>query len=58
MPHGVSIAHVRRLSKKSPSKCVTVTRIDEDGKLQADIVVDVKEAGLKVGECQAVIRWL
>ena len=54
MSHGVSIAHARRLSKKSPSKCVTTTRIDEDGKLQASLAVDVKEAGLKAGKGQDV----
>lgn len=54
MSHGVSIAHAKRLARKTSDAQVHTARIDEEGKLQSTIVLDVRETHLKQGKTQDV----
>lgn len=54
MTHGVSIAHAKRIARSAPSACITSAKVDEQGRLRADIAIDVAEARLRPGKTQDV----
>ena len=54
MSHGVSIAHAKRLQRKSPSKYVTATRIDEDGRMPRDFHGSSSVRQFLAGKVQAL----
>lgn len=55
MSHGVSIARAKRLAKHAPATCVTTTRIGGDGRLHAELMVDVDDARLRRGRGQDLL---
>jgi hypothetical protein len=47
MPHGVSIAHAKRLATRHPAEHMLAARVGGDGRLRAELHVGVDEAGLR-----------
>lgn len=55
MSHGVSIARAKRIARKAPATCVATARVGGDGRLHAELLVDLEEARLKKGKGQDLV---
>ncbi|MDO4537899.1 MAG: hypothetical protein Q4B54_07040 [Coriobacteriales bacterium] len=55
MPNGISMARAARLARKAPQSCTAAARVNDLGRLHAELAVDVDEAHLKPGKTQDVL---